>query len=106
MNSEYTLPQLRLSVGDKVGQHIVSSALLLPNRPTWLDCRGKKLTGRNLLGRQSLNFVVLLSFVFKFNITTFSKYILEDSLIDETLNEEAALYGGEVMGFRIGQAYM
>lgn len=32
-------------LGDKVGQHIVSSALLFSNKPTWLVGQGKTLDG-------------------------------------------------------------
>ena len=70
--------------GDKVGRHIVSTALLFSRKPTWLCHREHRRDGP-LLGRQLFSCVAYLSFVFKFNITIFSKPLLEDPFLDEIL---------------------
>lgn len=107
LNSECTPLQLGPSVRRRSGSaHCLISAPV--PQQTHLAHRENRLYEsliKNVITRKTklFNFVAYESFTFKFNMTTFSKLLLEDPFIDEICYQKVVLYSGKEMGFRIRQ---
>ena len=109
LNNKYTLHQLGPSAGRQSGSAhcLISTSVLQQTHLAW---RPRKQTtwvfGNEFHYWKNKDSESWLSFILKFNITTFSKPLLEDSFTEEVLNQGTVFIVGRIMVCGLRQAWL